>query len=66
MKKSLYKNYKKPKIQENKLKTNFFSFNYRDSTGDLLVIEYCGQCSAPPGRCDPDVCSTPIGCDKSC
>ena len=62
MKKSLYKNYKKPKIQENKLKTNFFSFNYRDSTGDLLVIEYCGQCS----RCEREYCWGPPECFFSC
>lgn len=43
MKRSLYKKYQKPKIQENKLKTNFLSFKYPNS--DHLLVNYCGQLS---------------------
>ena len=59
MKKNRFKNYKKPKIYEKKLKINFFSFNYRDPlTGDFLAI-YCGQCTPPCNQC-----GLPFGCDK--
>lgn len=59
MKKHFCKKYQKPKIKENKIKTNFLSFIYRDPVGDFLVLDYCGRCPFSNCACARD----PHGCD---
>lgn len=61
--KKMPKHYQKPKIKENKVKTNFSSYNLFDQNSNLLALS-CG----PPcdSQCRPPLFCPPLYPDLCC